>query len=648
MNQDKFTIQLDAKAENFKAVADSVRELGEGLKSVAPELDSMKRTLDGLSSLSGVSATLTDMGRTAGKLTDEFVRMERATRGVRSGVGDLDEELSGARITAGSLADAMGRLRAGSVRLEDALSGASNATDESTDSYAAAARELDDLRASVTRLERALEDMTDAANRADNSTRGVGSAGASAGGGLDVAAVAGAAAGVAMVGLTVAMEGVKKGFEFASTAVTEYMATTQQGQRDIALVTFEFQQLKNAIGESVTNSDLFRDALDKGVEIVNDLTEIIPPLVNTLDNYFTAANAAWEATEGVRNAMQSVGEFANRLNPFAAAANAITFIGGVALDAANTFEEWGQEIRDTEAALEDQTETVYDLTSVWSDASAAINDARNATGGFADQWNRIRDSLFGNNEVAITPVVSSGGGGSVDNSAELERDKAIAALNAIKTAELELAQIQAELETNSSLKTLALIQSEKDARIAAIEEQSIAAEEAATRQAELEAELMAARKAEIAEYTDFAKQGYADVTSTLANSIATSELAFGKSSKSATKSLGDSLVSLGNAAKAAAIIKGIGDPSTGFFPNPVGAGAMFIAAAAATKLGRAFGGGGEQAIAAPRELPDNVQQQSNQTSNNYINLSGVIGNRDEIARTIAGAINQGRRNGIDV
>lgn len=656
MNQDKFTIQLDAKAENFAAVAESVRELGTALKGAAPDLDALKRTLESLSGLSQVVTTLAETTKSAGKLTDEFIRMDRAARDVRRGVVDLDEDLNGARITAGSLADAMGRLRTGSVRLENALESSSDAVSDTASSLSAASAEMDDLARAADRAEEQLDELGEQAKRTDAETRNVGDAGVSGAGGLQMAAVAGGAAAGAMAAVAVAMEAVKAGFEFAKGAVGEYMATTRQGQRDIAVFGFNVQELNNAIGQSVTESDLFRDGFNGLVGAVDDLTVVIPPLVETLDNYYTAASAAWEATEGFRDGVRIASEFLNNyVNPLRATTDAITFIGGVAVDAANAFEQWGSELRETEQALENQVAIVPDLTTVWTDASAAISDARNATGTFAEQWNSLRDLLFGgSNEVEITASVGSRGGAR-DNSAELEQEKALAQLNAVKSEGYEAAERAAEMEENNRLKTLAGIEEEKQARLAALEEFRLALEssreaeaEAAAAEAELEAELMEARKAEIAEYTDFAKQGYADVTATLAESIATSQLAFGKSSKGASKALGDSLISVGQAAKAASIIKGIGDPVTGFFPNPVGAAAMFVAGTAAVQLGRAFGGGKEDSIAAPREIQDEAPQAQNRTSNNYFNFpNSFIGNNDQLARTIASVMNQGRRNGVE-
>ena len=658
MNQDKFTIQLDAKAENFAAVAESVRELGTALKGAGPDLDALKRALEGLSDVARVSATLAETAKTAGKLTDEFVRMDRATRDVRRGVGDLDEELNGARITAGSLADAMGRLRVGSVRLEDALESSSDAADDTASSFRAASAGIDDLARSADRAEEQLDELGEQAKRTDAETRNVGDAGVSAGGGMQMAAVAGAAAAGAMAALAIAMEAVKAGFEFAKGAVGEYMATTRQGQQDIAVFSFNVQKLKNAIGESVTESGMFRDGFNGLVGAVEDLTVIIPPLVETLDNYYRVAALAWESTEGIRDAMDTVGYYFNRtINPAAGLFQIYDALAPAAELVNDEINRMGNELRETEQALEDQITVVPDLTSVWTDASAAISSARTATGTFAEQWNSLREMLFGDSgEVEITPVASSGGGTSArDEAAEEQRQKALVEINELKEANLEAMARVAEIEENDRLKTLAGIEQEKQARLDLIEETEAAREaareaaaEAAQAQAEQEAALIEERKAEIAGYTDFAKQGYADVTASLANSIATSELAFGKSSKSASKALGDSLIGVGQAAKAAAVIKGIGDPATGFFPNPVGAAAMFVAGTAAVQLGRVFGGGKEDSIAAPREVPDEAPQAQNRTSNNYFNFpNSFVGNNDQLARTIASVMNQGRRNGVE-
>lgn len=655
MNQDKFTIQLDAKAENFAAVAASVRELGTALKGAAPDLDALKRTLESLSGLSQVVTTLAETTKSAGKLTDEFVRMDRAARDVRRGVVDLDEDLNGARITAGSLADAMGRLRTGSVRLENALESSSDAVSDTTSSLSAASAEMDDLARAADRAEEQLDQLGEQAKRTDAETRNVGDAGVSGAGGLQMAAVAGGAAAGAMAALAVAMEAVKAGFEFAKGAVGEYMATTRQGQRDIAVFQFNIQELKNSIGESVTESAMFRDGFNGLIGAVDDLTEIIPPLVETLDNYYRVAALAWESTAGFRDAMDTVGYYINRtINPAAGLFNIYDALAPAAELVNDEINRMGTELRETEQALENQVAIVPDLTTVWTDASAAISDARNATGTFAEQWNSLRDLLFGDSgEVEITPVATSRG--ARDNSAQLEQEKALEQLNAIKAESVRIEEIAAEMEENNRLKTLAGIEEEKQARLAALEEFRLALEssreaeaEAAAAEAELEAELMEARKAEIAEYTDFAKQGYADVTATLAESIATSELAFGKSTKGASKALGDSLISVGQAAKAASIIKGIGDPATGFFPNPLAAAAMFAAGTAAVQLGRVFGGGKEDSIAPPRELPDEAPQMQNRTSNNYFTFpNSFIGNNDQLARTIASVMNQGRRNGVE-
>ncbi len=754
MNQDKFTIQLDAKAENFAAVAASVRELGNALKGAAPDLDALKRTLESLSGLSRVASTLSDMGRTAGRLTDEFLQMERATRDVRRGVTGLDEDLNGVRITAGSLGDEMERLRSDTVEFRDAIEASSRLINQSADNYRIAAEQLNAMEIGAGRAKtalgefgnqavttgdrayrvaragtdardglseaaeagiiasramsaladnveeasRALDDLHDKSLKADDNLKqtsetsggaslsllgmavaletvgdalsglGAPSEDAAAGTGdvgdgadkagfkLDGMALAGIGAGAAMAGLAIAMEAAKAAIDFAAAATAEYMATTRQGQRDIAVFQFNVQELKNTIGESITESAMFRDGFNGLIGAVDDLTEIIPPLVETLDNYYRVAALAWESTAGIRDAMDTVGYYFNRtINPAAGLFHIYDALAPAAELVNDEINRMGTELRETEQALENQVAIVPDLTTVWTDASAAISDARNATGTFAEQWNSFRDLLFGGpNEVEITASVGSRGGAR-DNSAEEERQKALAQLNAAKAEQALIEQRAAEMEENNRLKTLAGIEEEKQARLAALEEFRLALEssreaeaEAAAAEAELEAELMEARKAEIAEYTDFAKQGYADVTATLAESIATSELAFGKSTKGASKALGDSLISVGQAAKAASIIKGIGDPATGFFPNPLAAAAMFAAGTAAVQLGRVFGGGKEDSIAPPRELPDEAPQMQNRTSNNYFTFpNSFIGNNDQLARTIASVMNQGRRNGVE-
>jgi hypothetical protein len=756
MNQDKFTIQLDAKAENFAAVADSVRELGTALKSAAPDLDALKRALESLSGVARVSATLTETAKTASKLADEFLKIERATRDVRRGVTELDEELNGARITAGSLGDAMDRLRSDFVGIKDAAESAAMVVDRSAVSFRNSAEQLtallggarsaglslrglgqeadiagdraervgreaiaargglaqaarageiaasamaeladevndasnalDDLKSkslaadkglqgssesgdgmslSMIGMAVALETVGDALSAVGESSvnvgAGVGDAGDEADGAgfkFNEMALAGVGAGVAMAGLAVAMEAAKAAIGFATQATAEYLTMTRQGQNDIAVFSFNVQELKNAIGESVTETGLFRDGFDGLIGAVDDLTVIIPPLVETLDNYYRVASLVWESTEGIRGAMDTVGYYINRtINPAAGLFHIYDALAPAAGLVNDEINRMGDELRETEQALENQITVIPDLTSVWADASAAISGAREATGTFAEQWNSLRDLLFGDSgEVEITPVASRGGGTSArDQDAEEQRAKALVQINELKDANLEAMARVAEIEENDRLKTLAGIELEKQARLDLIEETEAAREaareaaaEAAEAQAEQEAALIEERKAEIASYTDFAKQGYADVTASLANSIATSELAFGKSSKGASKALGDSLISVGQAAKAAAVIKGIGDPATGFFPNPLGAAAMFVAGTAAVNLGRVFGGGKEDSIAAPRELPDAAPQTQSRTSNNYFNFpNSFVGNNDQLARTIASVMNQGRRNGVE-
>ena len=71
----------------------------------------------------------------------------------------------------------------------------------------------------------------------------------------------------------------------------------------------------------------FGDGFDAAIEVLRDLTEIMPGVIQTLDNYYLTAVKVEEVTSGFASAMNTLGGALYNLTPFAAVENAFTLVG---------------------------------------------------------------------------------------------------------------------------------------------------------------------------------------------------------------------------------------------------------------------------------------------------------------------------------
>lgn len=644
MSTNKFTIELKADESNFSEIADSIRRLSAALRDSVPDIDAVKRGLESIKQTSEISSNFADINKHVELTADAMLDAERATKQTIRSVEELDDELNGARRTALSLADAIEKV--------DSASGLmSNSADRITTALNAISAEQDRARMDAGGQNENVSQLAESAFLLAAALKETGDSGESAGISFESLAVAGAAAGAAMVAIPLIMEGVTKAFEFATQAVAGYMSTTQEGRDTIAKIEFEIAKLKNTIGESVTDSQMFNDGIEALTTAIVALNENIGPAVETIDSLYTATMNVWEATEGAREAFAFLND---RLNPIQSTINSVTtaagYLGEGILWTADAINEMSEDTAEAE-------QPVVRLTSAFTDFTTSIFHARNMTNTFSGAWNRALETLgFGREQLeaaqASVASFSAGGNSDAENQAELQRQKELDALIAQKDEqvriELEASERIAEIADNARLKELQGIELQKEAERAALEAIELARVESAERQAEIQAAADEKRREETQAYLDLASEGYASLTTALVGSVEATATATSKAGAAVSKGIGDGLTALGASAKAAGAVKLFGDPATGFFPNPGAGIALITAGIAAEQIGKAMGGKqrGDQK-AAPREVQAPVTPSG--PSNNFyanVNMTGMVGNREELARTVVSALSTASRNGV--
>jgi len=182
----------------------------------------------------------------------------------------------------------------------------------------------------------------------------------------------------AMKGLELVLGAAGAAFDFARDATLEYMQSTAEGRAQVSLFTTEIGKLKTAIGESVTNSEAFGDGFDAAIEVLRDLTEILPGVIQTLDNYYLTAVKVEEVTSGFASAMNTLGGALYNLTPFAAVENAFTLVGMAANNVTEIVGEAEREVRVIADAAAAATEPINGFGTAWLEATSSINTANAA------------------------------------------------------------------------------------------------------------------------------------------------------------------------------------------------------------------------------------------------------------------------------
>ena len=403
----------------------------------------------------------------------------------------------------------------------------------------------------------------------------------------------------AMKGLEIVLGAAQAAFDFARQATLDYMQSTTEGRAQVALFNAELGKLKTAIGESVTDSEAFGDGFDAAVEVLRDLTEIMPDLIRTLDNYYLTAVKVEEITSGVTGAMDTLGGALYNLTPFAAVENAFTLVGTAANNVTGAVGETEREVRAIAEASTAAVAPVNELGEAWSILSGSMSAAQAVAG-------TVTDFFFGVAEEAPPATAAT-------RSYAEAIDMVAVAAEKLKTAQEAAAQatrahfeymLEKTKELNEEAVVLAEERAAEEQRIAA--DAAIAAEAAAV---EAKGKIAAAlqpvdgegfglgallRKDYDAAQEAFgaiggAAEGLGGALSSGLGAALSSQEKFGKAFKAA---LGQSLVSLG----VSELLTGLSNLIP-FGPNfnPAAGAARLALGGTLLATGKAMGGKGESA-----------------------------------------------------
>jgi len=204
----------------------------------------------------------------------------------------------------------------------------------------------------------------------------------------------------AMKGLEIVLGAAQAAFDFARQATLDYMQTTTEGRAQVALFNTELGKLKATIGASITDSEAFGDGFDAAIEVLRDLTEIMPDVIRTLDNYYLTAVKVEEITSGVTGAMDTLGGALYNLTPFAAVENALTLVGTAANNVTEAVGETEREVRAIAEASTIAVAPVNELGEAWSILSGSMSAAQAVAG-------TVTDFFFGIGEAAPEATVAT-------------------------------------------------------------------------------------------------------------------------------------------------------------------------------------------------------------------------------------------------
>ena len=203
----------------------------------------------------------------------------------------------------------------------------------------------------------------------------------------------------AMKGLEMVMQAAGAAFDFARQSTIEYMQSTAEGRAQIALFNAELGKLKAAIGESVTSSEAFGDGFDAAIEVLRDLTEIMPDVIRVMDNYYLTAVKVEEVTSGFASAMNTLGNALYNVTPFAAVGNAFELVGIAATNVTEIVGEAEREVRVIADAAAAAVSPVNDLGEAWGTLTGSLSAAQAVSG-------QIADFFFGTSEAATEAAPS--------------------------------------------------------------------------------------------------------------------------------------------------------------------------------------------------------------------------------------------------
>jgi hypothetical protein len=178
------------------------------------------------------------------------------------------------------------------------------------------------------------------------------------------------------------------------------MQSTAEGRAQVSLFTTELGKLKTAIGASVIDSEAFGDGFDAAIEVLRDLTEIMPDVIRTLDNYYLTAVKVEEVTSGFASAMNTLGGALYNLTPFAAVENAFTLVGTAANNVTEIVGEAEREVRVIADASAAAVAPVNELGEAWSILSGSMSAAQAVAGN-------VTDFFFGIAEAAPEATIAT-------------------------------------------------------------------------------------------------------------------------------------------------------------------------------------------------------------------------------------------------
>lgn len=406
----------------------------------------------------------------------------------------------------------------------------------------------------------------------------------------------------AMKGLEMVMQAAGAAFDFARQATLEYMQSTAEGRAQIALFNAELGKLKAAIGESVTDSEAFGDGFDAAIEVLRDLTEIMPDVIRVMDNYYLTAVKVEEVTSGFASAMNTLGNALYNVTPFAAVGNAFELVGTAATNVTEIVGEAEREVRVIADAAAAAVSPVNDLGEAWGTLTGSLSAAQAVSG-------QIADFFFGTTEAATEAAPAITSYTEAVDMAAVANEKLKAA--AEQSAQAIVDQIAAMNEQDAAWATLLQQFNERGEAERERVQQSIAEDAEAALTASIEAKGKIAAALQPADGEGFglgallrkdydaaqeafgaiggAAEGLGGALSSGLGAALSSQEKFGKAFKSA---LGQSLVSLG----VSELLTGLSNLIP-FGPNfnPVAGAARIALGGTLLATGKAMGGKGESA-----------------------------------------------------
>jgi hypothetical protein len=200
-----------------------------------------------------------------------------------------------------------------------------------------------------------------------------------------------------MKALEIALEAARAAFDFARQATLEYMQSTNEGRAQIALFNSELGNLKEALGEAVTDSRAFRDGFEASLVAMREITAALPELIDRLDKYYLAAAKADENTGGLASGLYGFLQHLGQTTPFGIMVRALDSYAMASGGAE-------QAIRDAADAAAAATEPINGFGTAWLEATSSINTVDAALRAM-----NLTDFFFGVTEAATeaAPAVMS-------------------------------------------------------------------------------------------------------------------------------------------------------------------------------------------------------------------------------------------------